>query len=76
MSEKLLDLLQVLEEAKIHYSLIKHHADCITVEAVVPGERWEIQVFENGTIQGESFKSGGDIVDEAEVRQWIKKFTD
>lgn len=38
----LLDLLDRLEAAKIHFTLARHQEDAITIEVAVPGQRWEI----------------------------------
>ncbi|HEY4940046.1 MAG TPA: hypothetical protein VII56_01355 [Rhizomicrobium sp.] len=62
-SLSLFSLLQKLEQAKIHFLLGRYDADSITVTASVPGERWEIQVFEDGNIQIERFRSDGTISD-------------
>ncbi|GIW02518.1 hypothetical protein [Roseiflexus sp.] len=53
---KLLEFLDRLEEAKIGYRLA-HIRDSIMVEMVVPGERWEVEFFENGQIAIERFVS-------------------
>lgn len=53
---KLLEFLDRLEDAKIDYRLA-HIRDSIVVEMVVPGERWEVEFFENGQIAIERFVS-------------------
>lgn len=53
---KLLGFLDRLEDAKIDYRLA-HIRDSIMVEMVVPGERWEVEFFENGQIAIERFVS-------------------
>lgn len=53
---KLLEFLDRLEDAKIDYRLA-HIRDSIMVEMVVPGERWEVEFFENGQIAIERFVS-------------------
>ena len=59
----LLDLLDWLEENKIYYRLNKVN-DNVLVEVAVPGERWELEVLRNGTIQIERFISTGEITGE------------
>lgn len=53
---RLLEFLDRLEDAKIAYRLT-HIRDSIMVEMVVPGERWEVEFFENGQIAIERFVS-------------------
>lgn len=53
---KLLEFLDRLEDAKIDYRLA-HIRNSIMVEMVVPGERWEVEFFENGRIAIERFVS-------------------
>ena len=63
MMEKLLSFLDRLEENKIYYRLNKVR-DAIMVEVAVPGERWEVEFFEDGRIEVERFISEGEILDE------------
>ena len=60
---KLLDLLERLEENKIYYRINKVN-DNILVEVAIPGERWEIEVLRSGLIQIEKFISTGEIIGE------------
>lgn len=53
---KLLAFLDRLEVARIPYRLA-HVRDSIMVEMVVPGERWEVEFFENGQMAIERFVS-------------------
>ena len=57
---KLLEFLDRLETAKIHYRL-EHVRESIMVMADVPGERWEIEFFEDGHVEVERFRSLGGI---------------
>ena len=56
----LLDLLDWLDENRIYYKLNKVNEN-ILVEVAIPGERWEIEVLRDGTIQIERFISTGEI---------------
>jgi len=38
------------------------------VSVAVPGERWEIEFFDDGSIQAEQFTTEGEIYDEASWR--------
>ena len=57
----LLSFLNDLRESKITYRLGHHRDDAIMVEIAVPGERWEVEFFEDGTVETEVFKSDGSI---------------
>lgn len=60
---KVLQVLDQLERARIVYRL-EHVRDSILVVASVPGERWEIEFFEDGSTEIERFVSAGRIEDE------------
>jgi hypothetical protein len=61
---KLLDFLDRLENAKIWYRM--HHVrDSVMVEVAIPGERWEVEFFEEGHVEVERFVSAGDTDDES-----------
>src|SRR6266542_3246066 len=55
---RLLRLLDQLEQAKIAYRL-EHVRDSILIAAAVPGERWEIEVLQDGEVEIERFTSTG-----------------
>lgn len=63
--QKLLDFLMKLQDHKIGYRLSCHRDEAIMVELAVPGERWEIEFFADGSVEVERFRSNGAIVDEA-----------
>lgn len=58
--KKLLDPLDRLEREKIWYRL-EHIRDSLMVETAVPGERWEIEFFPDGSVEVERFISTGTI---------------
>jgi hypothetical protein len=57
--QKLLDLLEWLDQAHIHYTLAHFRSETIAVQIAVPGERWEVEFFANGNVEVEVF-SGRD----------------
>ena len=57
---KLLTFLGELEQANIWYRL-EHVRDSMMVIVAVPGERWEVEFFENGEVEVERFLSTGKI---------------
>jgi hypothetical protein len=56
----LLDFLSKLEEHNIYYRLNKVR-DAILVEIAVPGQRWEVEFFRDGSIEVENFLTTGEI---------------
>ncbi|MEM6784575.1 MAG: hypothetical protein AAF624_12665 [Bacteroidota bacterium] len=57
--QQLLDFLNRLEEERLAYSLEHNTPDAIMVLVAVPGERWEIELFADGSVEVEVFTSGG-----------------
>jgi len=62
---KLLAFLERLQEAKSAFNLkyIRNDTICVVVE--VPGQKWEVEFFEDGAVEIEIFKSDGEILDES-----------
>lgn len=59
--ETVVGLLKRLQGNHISYTLAHNQEDAITIEAVVPGQRWEIDCYADGEIDVEIFKSDGTI---------------
>ncbi len=72
---KLLAFLQRLEDAHIWYRL-KHVRESIMVLVAVPGERWEIEFFDDDHVEVERFTSSGTIEDEPVLDDLIAKHGD
>ncbi len=68
--------LNLLEENTIYYRLNKIRPESIMVEIAVPGQRWEIEFMEDGTIEIEKFISDGEIYGEKELEVLLDKFSD
>jgi hypothetical protein len=66
---RLLRLLDQLEQAKISYRL-EHVRDSIMIVAAVPGERWEIELLEDGEVEIERFISSG-VTDDRDLLGWL-----
>lgn len=60
---KLLTFLKRLEDHKVWYRL-EHIRDWVMVLLAIPGERWEVEFFEDGHVEVERFISNGEIADE------------
>lgn len=73
MEGKLLRFLDELEGRKIYYKLNKVR-EAVMVEVAVPGERWEIEFFEDGTVEIEKFRSTGEMFDENEIEALFESF--
>ena len=57
----LYELLNRLDESKISYRLDRIRDDTVMIVVAVPGELWEIEYFEDGTVEVERFISDGEI---------------
>jgi hypothetical protein len=73
---KVMRILRELEAAKIYFQLAHNRDDGITIEAVVPGERWEIDILEDGTIDFERFVTTANICGEAELMSAIAQYAE
>ncbi len=73
---KLMEVIRALEAARIHYRVTYHRYDAVTIEATVPGERWEIDVLEDGGVDFERFVSAGGVTGEAEMKQLVARFAE
>jgi len=62
-----------LENGKIHYTLASHRDDAIMVLAAVPGERWEIEFFADGSVEVERFISEGKIATKEALEELFEK---
>ena len=74
--KELISFLNKLEENNIFYKLNKIRNEAIMVEVAVPGQRWEIEFLENGTVDIEKFISDKDMYDAGELETLFKEFSD
>lgn len=58
----LLDFLNHLKEHDISYRIEHNRAESMMVLVAVPGERWEVEFFEDGTIELEIFGGSSSVV--------------
>ena len=65
-----------LEDKKIYYKLNKIRNESIMVEVAVPGERWEVEFMDDGTIEIEKFISDGDCYDGKELDYLFENYSD
>ncbi len=66
--------MKQLEEAKIAHSVTQYRCDSISVLAKLPGERWEIDVMEDGDVDFERFVADGTILEREELDRHIAKW--
>ena len=80
--QELLRFLNMLEEKKIYYQLNKVRDEAIMVEIAVPGQHWEVEFMEDGSIEIEKFISPGkifackDINNSKEIDDLFRDFSD
>jgi hypothetical protein len=67
MTHPLYQLLQRLEDGKIHFTLSRNREDTMLVTLTLVGERVEVDVFENGHMEVSRFPGSEDIVGGAEL---------
>lgn len=73
---KLNEFLNKLKEKNIFYKLGKVREEAVMVKVAVPGQRWEIEFLDDGTVAIEKFLSDGHIYNEAELDILIRDFAD
>ncbi len=71
----MLTLLRRLRDAHISCRLGSARPEAVMVEVAVPGERWEIEILDDGSIEIERFKSDGTISDERELGELFSNFS-
>ena len=74
--DKLTTFLKHLETAHLHYTLASHREDTIMVLVSVPGERWEIEFFGDGSVEVERFRSNGEIGGEESLQELLTTYAD
>ena len=74
--DELIQFLESLRTASIHYSLDAIRPNALLVVVVVPGQRWEIEFFADGNVEVEKFVSDGTILDKGALEGLIAQFGD
>jgi hypothetical protein len=72
---RLLEFLERLERAKIHYRLSHPRSEAVMVEIAVPGERWEVEFLDDGSVDVERFRSNGRIYDESMIDELFARYS-
>lgn len=73
---KLLDFLASLDDGKIYHRLSRPRVEAIMVEVAVPGERWEVEFFEDGRVEVEVFESSGKVEGEKALTRLFENYSD
>ncbi len=73
--DNVLDFLRRLERAKIYFTLLRVRDDALMIMAHVPGERWEIEYMDDGTVEVEVFRSNGEIRGEEALPEFFSRFS-
>lgn len=68
--------LSDLERLGISYTLAHNRDDAIMVIAAAPGERWEIEYFNDGSVEIERFRSNGEIVGVEALSELFSRYSD
>lgn len=72
---RLLTFLDHLEVRKLSYRL-EHIRDSMMVSVAVPGERWEIEAFDDAHVEIERFRSTGEIEDSEALNRLLTEYAD
>jgi hypothetical protein len=74
--KKLLALSDQLKAANIHHEVTRYREDGVSIIATVPGERWEIDVLDDGEIVVEVYKSQGGCRGEEALKDLFDRYSD
>ena len=74
--KKLLALSDQLKAADITHEVTRYREDGVSIIANVPGERWEIDVLEDGEVVVEIYKSQGGCRGEDALKELIARQSD
>lgn len=74
--KKLLALSDQLKTAGIHHDVTRYREDGVSIIASVPGERWEIDVLDDGEIVVEVYKSQGGCRGEEALKDLFERHSD
>ena len=74
--DKLMAFLGNLEQGKISYNLAHNRDNAIMVIIVVPGERWEVEFLDDGSVEVERFISNGEIYGESALSELFTRYSE
>jgi hypothetical protein len=65
-----------LEKGKIYYTLAHQRDNAIMVIVTIPGERWEIEFCDDGSVEVERFISDGEIGGKEMLGELLARYSD
>ncbi|NOT53437.1 MAG: hypothetical protein HOP18_02420 [Deltaproteobacteria bacterium] len=68
--------LEKLDQQRINYTLAHYREDALSVLVALPGERWEIDFMNDGSIEIEKFISTGEIYDAKGLDELFDRYAD
>jgi hypothetical protein len=74
--KKLNEVETLLATANIHYVRKDYRPDAISLFVTVPGQRWEVDVTDDGEVEWECFKSDGNLFEESDLEKQIGIFAE
>jgi hypothetical protein len=74
--DRFLGFLQNLDQQEISYSLAHHRDEAIMVSVALPGERWEVEFLNDGSVEIERFISQGEISGEESLNELFSRYSD
>lgn len=74
--DRLTAFLSELERRGINYSWGHNRDEAIMVIAAVPGERWEIEFLDDGTLEVERFVSNGQVCGEEALSELFARYSE
>lgn len=76
MNISIFEFLNQLKSSNIYFNLNYIRENAIMIEISVPGQRWEVEFFANGTVEVERFRSENGIEDPSVLSELFKHFSD
>lgn len=73
---RFLTFLGELDEQGVSYSLAHNREESIMVSAAVPGERWEIEFLDDGSVEVERFISNGEILGPESLNELFARYSE
>ncbi len=73
---RLTAFLAQLDAERIDYTLAHQREDALLVAVAVPGERWEVEFFVDGSVEVERFVSNGEIYDEEVLQELFDRYAE
>ena len=71
---KLTAFLSDLEQREISYTLAHNRDEAIMVNVAAPGERWEVEFLDDGSVEVERFVSNGQISGDEMLSQLFARY--